>query len=248
MVRRLTNCTQLRLENGQHQIEAGEIGGLAKLTSLYLNCSGGSQVTVNQGEIGGLQALTYLVINSGAGITIGAGEIPRAAGMTYLALNGHYAPFAGLTIAEGELASMTNLGECYLTCLPSTVVIGASETAALTKITNLGLIGIPNLAFQTGFDALAKLVGLTYINSLTQAQVDNVLAQLYAGFATRTASNGTINLSNYYSYYANAAPSGVYQAACPPDTGKEYAYELLNDSCDISSKHWSTITVTGGLP
>jgi len=77
-------------------------------------------------------------------------------------------------------------------------------------------------------------------NSLSQAQVNQILADFWAGFATRTAVGGTINIGG-----SNAAPSGIYQPANPPTTGLEYRYELLNDSQNINpTKKWATVTVT----
>jgi hypothetical protein len=76
-------------------------------------------------------------------------------------------------------------------------------------------------------------------NSLLQAAVDQILADFWAGYPTRTATAGAINVSG------NASPSGVYQAANPPTTGKEYAYELKNDSTNKNpTKKWTTITYT----
>lgn len=77
-------------------------------------------------------------------------------------------------------------------------------------------------------------------NALTQAQVNAVLSGLYAAFATRSVNGGTINVGGN-----NLAPSGTLQAHCPPTTGKECAYELVNDSCAINpTKKWATVTIT----
>ena len=77
-------------------------------------------------------------------------------------------------------------------------------------------------------------------DTLTQVQVDAVLTGLYSAFATRTATGGTINVGGN-----NAAPSGILQAKCPPATGKEFAYELINDSCGVNpTKKWATVTIT----
>jgi len=77
-------------------------------------------------------------------------------------------------------------------------------------------------------------------NALSQAQVDQVLADFWTGFATRTATAGTINLGG-----SNAAPSGTLQAANPPTTGKEYAYCLVNDPDNVNpTKKWATVTIT----
>ena len=76
-------------------------------------------------------------------------------------------------------------------------------------------------------------------NSLAQASVDQILADFYTAFATRTAGGGSITLNGT----GNAAPSGTFQAMCPPTTGQERAYELLNDSCSVNpTKKWATVT------
>jgi hypothetical protein len=76
-------------------------------------------------------------------------------------------------------------------------------------------------------------------NGLSQAKVNQILADLYTAFATRTVAGGTITLNGA----GNAAPSGLFQANCPPTTGKETAFDLLNDPCTINpTKKWSTIT------
>ena len=83
-------------------------------------------------------------------------------------------------------------------------------------------------------------------NSLTQAQVDEVLYGLYQATTARTVSGGTLNIGG-----TNAAPSGVFQAAaaCPVDDatpGKEVCHELLNDGCDAiaAGETWGTVTFT----
>lgn len=72
--------------------------------------------------------------------------------------------------------------------------------------------------------------------ALTQAVVDGILADLYAGGAGFTYNTPTLNVGG-----TNAAPSGTYQDADPPTTGMEYIWELVN----AFSKHW-TITYNGG--
>lgn len=87
---------------------------------------------------------------------------------------------------------------------------------------------------------------LIYLNDLglLQPAVNAILYDIWAGFATRTGTGGTINVGG-----TNAAPSGTFQAAtfCPVTVatpGKEIAHELLNDTCNVSSKHWGTVTIT----
>ena len=61
---------------------------------------------------------------------------------------------------------------------------------------------------------------------LSQADVDAVLLSIYNRRAAFTYATPEADLSG-----TNSAPSGVYQAQCPPTTGAERAFELVNDSC-----------------
>ena len=77
-------------------------------------------------------------------------------------------------------------------------------------------------------------------NSLSQEMVDLALASLWAMFPSRTATAGGVSIGG-----TNAAPSGLLQAANPPTTGKEYAYELVNDSQNVNpTKKWTSVTIT----
>jgi hypothetical protein len=77
------------------------------------------------------------------------------------------------------------------------------------------------------------------VDNISQAQVNQILTDFYTAFATRTASGGTITLNGA----GNAAPSGIFQSACPPTSGKETAFDLLNDLCLVNpTKTWATVT------
>jgi hypothetical protein len=109
--------------------------------------------------------------------------------------------------------------------------------------TNFYLYSMPTATFGITITAggFSGWIGATTVDlsadALSQASVDQILADLYTAFATRTASGGTITLNGT----GNAAPSGIYQAHCPPTSGLEDKYELLNDSCGINpTKKWST--------
>ena len=85
------------------------------------------------------------------------------------------------------------------------------------------------------------------LNGITETQVDNILLGFYDSLPLKTNDNGALTI-------AYTAPSGLYQApascAIGALTGKEAAYELLNDSCGRASgatKKWATVTVQGGL-
>jgi len=97
---------------------------------------------------------------------------------------------------------------------------------------------------RNDFATLYRVILYLITMGLTQSEINNILLGIYDAFPLKTNTGGFINLSDS----SNAAPSGTYQAACPPTSGKEACYELLNDSCNVSSKHWSTISVVGGLP
>ena len=104
----------------------------------------------------------------------------------------------------------------------------------------LNLIGCSAIMIDAT-DVLPKpLTIFRFENHLTQAQVDAVLAALYLAFPTRTGTNGTIDLAGG----GNAAPSGTApgSAQCPPATGWNTAYELVHDSCNVSPKHWASVT------
>lgn len=257
----LTHLTTLQLENvaANVTISAGEIGTLTNLTRLYL--SNATNVTINAGEIGTLTNLETLWLSVTANVTIGTNEISALTNLDslYLANVGSVAISGGeisaltnvsalwlqnvpnAVVNAGEIGTLTNLYTLYLQTAPN-VTINAGEIGGLVDLSTIYLIDVANVTTQRAdFATLPKLVSLTYRNSLTQPQVDAVLAGLYDVFPTKTGNNGTVDIAG-----TNAAPSGIYQApgACPPTDGKEIAYELKNDTCAVSLKHWATITFT----
>jgi len=70
--------------------------------------------------------------------------------------------------------------------------------------------------------------------ALTQANVDAILLSIYNRRMAFTFATPELNIGG-----TNLAPSGVYGAACPPGTGKEYAFELVNDSCLDGFNKWA---------
>jgi len=75
-------------------------------------------------------------------------------------------------------------------------------------------------------------------NAYSQAGVDAFLAAVYANKANFTYATPTLDLLGG----SNAAPSGTYQAASPPTTGKEYAYDLVNGSYTPAGPEWTVAT------
>ena len=189
------------------------------------------------GEIGLLTGLISLYLLDLPNVTVGAGEIGALTSLKYLYLtNG-----TNVTTGAGEIGGLTSLIYLYIRNLPN-VTVGAGEIGALTSLTYLYINNLANCALQTSMPP--ALTSLTYQNSLTQANVDDLLFVIYTAALTRTGVNGTVNVSA-----TNAAPSGVYQAAaaCPVDAatpGKEVAHELTNDGCGAIANHWATVTFT----
>jgi hypothetical protein len=131
-------------------------------------------------------------------------------------------------------------------------VTGAFNTAGLAAWSTAQILFLTNNTSLSNTIVQADVAGLIACNNAnlsdngwTQAQVDAALLGLYTAAQSKTTTNGTLNLSG-----TNAAPSGTYEATCPPTTGKSAAYELINDSCGTiaAGETWTTITVTGGLP
>ena len=235
---RVTNPTQithLDLRDTKLSCAAGTIGALTALTFLGLTNVAG--ITVGAGEIGGLSLLTTLLLSNVAAVTVGAGEIGGLSLLTYLYL--YFS--AGVTVGAGEIAGLTALVYLILD-LVAGVSVGADDIAGLSDLDYMYLIGVAGAALPSSVPA--KLTTFTWQNSLSQANVDTLLLRLYTAFLTRTAINGTIDVSG-----TNAAPSGVFQAAaaCPVDgatPGKEIAHELLNDTCATGGNVWATVTTT----
>ena len=120
-----------------------------------------------------------------------------------------------------------------------------SSDLSAWRPTNVNVYGMPPATFSFSITAggFAAWTGASFIdlraNAFSVAAVDQILADFYTAFATRTVSGGSMSLSGA----GNGIPSGIFQAMCPPTTGKERVYELLNDSCLINpTKRWTTVT------
>ena len=129
-----------------------------------------------------------------------------------------------------------------------TYSINSSHFAAYTLSTQLYLYfntsSLTKTIAAVDFDGFIRVPTVQIEMGLTATEVSNILLGFYGALASKTNTGGTIGLAGN----GNAAPTGTYQAQVPPTTGKEAAYELLNDSGGITAKEWATITVQGGLP
>ena len=118
-----------------------------------------------------------------------------------------------------------------------------------TGLTNLVLVVLSGVDYVSGLSTCLTLNGLINLtsNTFSSGEVDAIILDLYTAAKSRTsASAWSLNVSGG----TNAAPSGTYEATCPPLTGKAAAYEIINDSCGViaAGKEMSGVTVTGGLP
>lgn len=146
-----------------------------------------------------------------------------------------------LVIPPGTIGAFTGLTVLQLDNM-SNAFVGSGEIAGKTDLSFLWLRNVPGVAFVTGFQQMTALSYLRYTNALTSAQVSATLAAVYGAFPRRTVTGGDILLAG-----TNAAPGGVYANVCPPTTGQQYRYQLLNDGCAVapSAAHrWTSVAVT----
>ena len=147
------------------------------------------------------------------------------------------------TINSADMAHLKLSSQLFLAFTqPGTYAINSDHFKAYTLSSTLQL----NFT-QAGTYAIAR-ADITYVRVVTvvinipslATSTDLILLGFYDRLAAKTNTGGTINLTGC------PAPTGTYQAKVPPTTGKEAAYELINDSGGVTTKEWATITVTGG--
>ena len=137
----------------------------------------------------------------------------------------------GVTVAGGHVTQVllnTNNLNGNIAAFPF------DDLASLTNLylNNTTVSGDPDISSNT-----AMRVYHYQDCGLAQADVDAVLQGIYNRRASFTYATPALNIGG-----TNAAPGGVYQPACPPGTGTEYRFELVNDSCGDGFNKW-TITV-----
>jgi len=221
----------------------------------HLNMSGVSQLS---GDIRTLRNLGPSLTHLYLGFTSVSGDISamqNLTSLTYLYLNN--------TSVSGDISAMQNLTSLITINLSVTSVSG--DISAAQNLTSLTGMNLNNTSVSGDISAVQNLTSLTYLNlsatsagyatigsylrnltalrncllqdcGLTAAECDNVLEDIYAGRMGYTYATPVLNIGG-----TNAAPNGTYQAQCPPTTGKEYWYELVNDSCGDGFNKW-TIT------
>ena len=201
--------------------------GFTSLVTLSLY---GTSVSGSVEPLAALTSLTYLHLSS---TSVSGSVEPLAAltSLTYLQL--------GNTSVSGSVEPLAALTGLTVLRLYGTSVSGSVEPlAALTSLVTLHLGN--TLVGHGGGSGLNALVAIRELRldgcSLTQTEVDNVLADIYAGRAGYTYATPVLNLGGN-----NAAPSGTYADEDPPVTGNGYKYELVNDPESEGFNKW-TIT------
>lgn len=92
----------------------------------------------------------------------------------------------------------------------------------------------------TGGDMPIAATGIRDIrvdgNGWSQAQVDSIIDRIYQDRMLFTYAAPIMNIGG-----TNATPSGVYQDATPPTTGKEMIYKLVNDPDGEGFNKWAIV-------
>ena len=163
--------------------------------------------------------ITSLIINS---------TNPLPTGLTSLTLK----TLAGLTYNANTNplpTGLTILSLYTLTGLTWEIKSGAAWPTGATVAT---ITGCPSVTCTAWTDNAIHSIQAE--NAYSQANVDAFINAIWANKANFTYATPTLDLLGG----SNAAPSGTYQNNCPPTSGKEYAYDLVNDNCGHGGPKW----------
>jgi hypothetical protein len=175
-----------------------------------------------------LTSLTDLRLYINAALTGDIADIDTLTSLTYLRM--------GSTGVDGDIADIDTLTSLTYLNLGSTGVDGdIADIDTLTSLTYLTL-AITGVTQGTIGTMTAMRDCQVWSCGWNQAAVDAFLATMYTNRMAFTHATPVLGISG-----TNAAPSGIYQPACPPGTGHEYEFELENDSCGDGFNTW-TIT------
>jgi len=139
------------------------------------------------------------------------------------------------TSVSGDISSWTLPASLAILYLDSTSVSGDISGWTLPaslfalRLDNTSVSGTPNIASNT-----AMRQYYYHTCGLSQANVDAILLSVYNRRAAFTYATPALQVGG-----TNAAPSGVYQDGDPPTTGKEYAFEIVNDPETEGFKKWT---------
>ncbi len=244
------DVTRLHLGNSQ---VSGDIASLASLTSLDRLYLYGTQVSGDIASLASLTGLTDLRVNS----TQVTGDVSSLASLTSLdwlylystQVTGDVSSLASLTSlsrllsggtqVSGDIASLASLTGLTYLFLDFTSISG--DVASLTSLTNLVSLRLNDAQVSGELDlSAATTISDTNISDcgLTQSEVDAAIDNIYQARAAFTDTTPALQIGG-----TNAAPSGVYQNAVTPTTGKEKIYKLVNDPDAEGFNTWA-ITYT----
>ena len=204
---------------GTYTFNSQHISSMA-LTYLNLHFTAAGTYTFNSQHISSM-ALTYLYLRLGVAgtYTFNSQHISSMA-LTGLSL---YFDVAGTYTFNSQHISSMALTTLYV------VLHAASTTKTIARSDWSG-------------EVVRRAQSPTIQMGLTAEQVSDILLGIYdmASSGARTVTGGTLNVAG-----SNAAPTGVLQAACPPTTGKEAAYELVNDTCGVipAGEEFAAVTI-----
>lgn len=182
-------------------------------------------------QIGDLPNATSFFLYSNAGVTgdVGGWVLPASLSNFRMQDTSISGDVGGWVLPAGLLAFLiqgTSIsGDISGWVLPALLVS--------FRIYGTGVTGTPDVTSSVVLQAYYY-----YDCALAQADVDAVLLSVYNRRMAFTYATPALNVGG-----TNAAPTGVYQAQCPPTTGKERAFELVNDSCGDGFNRW-TVTFT----
>jgi len=221
--------THNRTVTGDMTIELTNTAAIGSyVTTVNLNSDGlkGTWDTTQLALLPNLQNLS-LQSNSSLVCSFSLADLP--ASIVYLYL---YSTSSTITGSLADLpALITGL---YLNSTSSTITGSLADLPA--SITGLYLNNTSSTITGGVLAMAATNIQIIKLQdtALTQSQVDDVIGRIWADHASFTYATPTANVGG-----SNAAPSGIYQAACPPTTGKEEIYELVNDSCGGGFNTWT---------
>ena len=194
------------------------------LTTLYLQSLSGLTWTVNGDMPTGL---TTLSLQSLSGLTwTVSGDMPT--GLTYLSLNN----LTGLTWTVGG-DMPTGLTTLYLNTLSGLTWTINGTNSWPTGATTATVLTCVNVTVSAWTDNAIRIV--RFENAWSQANVDACVNAFWANKANFTYATPSLDILGG----SNAAPSGTYQAASPPTTGKEKIYDLVNGNYTPAGPEWT---------
>lgn len=217
--------------NFQSQSMTGEwpLSSLAKFTALtHLRAYSNAALNVTGSLADAPSGLAYMHLGSTSSTITGSlADAPSTLELLYL-LN----TSSTITGSLADLpAGMTQL-HCYNTV--STLTGSIADLPAGMTVLHCGSTS-SNI---TGGATAMAAVGIREIrcdsSSTTQANIDNILARLYADRASFTYATPILNVGG-----TNPDPTGTYADATPPTTGLEYAYKLVVDPDAEGFKKWA---------